>query len=93
MGVLVGVGVSLPVTKLRTKITQSLWDSTTNVVHAPNVLTAMIYDKENRLKEHSQNAWVNTFLYDGDGLKRVEASGATRNTLVWDGSNYLQERS
>ena len=64
----------------------------TNVADPPNVLTTMAYDKENRLREHSQNADVNTFLYDGHGLKRVEV-GVTRVTLVWDGSDYLQERS
>ena len=53
----------------------------------------MAYDKENRLFEHRENAVINTFLYDGDGLKRVEALGATRTTIVWDGSDYLQDRS
>jgi hypothetical protein len=52
----------------------------------------MAYDKENRLSEHRQNEAVNTFLYDGDGLKLVEISGSTRTTLVWDGTDYLQGR-
>ncbi len=51
----------------------------------------MAYDKENRLKEHVEGAVVNAFLYDGDGLKRVEIGGSARTTLIWDGSDYLGE--
>ena len=39
------------------------------------------------------NANVNSFFHDLDGPKSVEAAGATRNTLVWDGRDYLHERS
>jgi len=35
---------------------------------------------------------MTTYLYDGDGMKKVEISGGTRTTLVWDGSDYLQGR-
>ena len=64
----------------------------TNVADPPNVITSMAYDKENRLSEHRQNAAINTYLYDGDDLKRVEISGPNRVTIVWDGSDYLQGR-
>ena len=63
----------------------------TNVTDPPNVIITMAYDKENRLSEHRQNAAIDTYLYDGDGLKRVEIEGASRTTLVWDGSDYLGE--
>ena len=72
----------------------SLYDATgnlTNVADPPNVLTTMAHDKENRLSEHRQNAAINTSLYYGDGLKRVEIWGSSRVTLVWDGSDYLGE--
>lgn len=51
----------------------------------------MVFEKENRLTVHSQNAVLNTFLYDGDGLKRTEVLGTARTTLVWDGTDYLGE--
>jgi hypothetical protein len=63
----------------------------TNVLEHGSVLTTTAYDKENRLSIHAQNAGMNTFTYDGDGLKRSEALGASKTTLVWDGSDYLGE--
>lgn len=64
----------------------------TNVQEPGNVQSTMAYDKENRLSEHRQGSVVATFLYDGDGLKRVEWVGSSRTTLVWDGTDYLQGR-
>ena len=53
----------------------------------------MLYDKENRLLRHEQGASIVAYLYDGDGLKRVELVHGNRTTLVWDGTDYLQERN
>jgi len=42
----------------------------------------------------SRNISGSGALYHGDGLNRVEiASGNARTTFVWDGRDYLQERS
>ncbi|MBC8066381.1 MAG: RHS repeat protein [Chlorobia bacterium] len=63
------------------------------LVSTPSSLpTTMVYDFENRLHVR-RVANVNTYLYDGDGLKRVEITSIpTRETIVWDGSDYLQWR-
>lgn len=34
-----------------------------------------------------------TFTYAPEGLKRTEDDGTTMTTLVWDGDDYLMERS
>lgn len=55
----------------------------------------MTYDDENRMTGHysTDTAAITTYLYDGDGLKKVEISGSgDRTTLIWDGTEYLQER-
>lgn len=37
---------------------------------------------------------ISTFAYDGDNLKRVEiAKNGAKTTLVWDGTDYLEERT
>lgn len=74
------------------------------VVASALARTTMTYDMENRLSVHKSKAVADlttkiaTYLYDGDGLKRVEAvkdsaSPAATTTIVWDGDEYLQERS
>jgi hypothetical protein len=34
---------------------------------------------------------LETYTYDGDGLRRSMRVGATTTTYVWDGSDYLGE--
>jgi len=59
--------------------------------------TTMEYDKENRLvvvrDPSSGTLNVYTYTYSGDGLKRAEVACLTWTTLVWDGSDYLGEKS
>ncbi|MBL8067374.1 MAG: hypothetical protein JNM28_02910 [Armatimonadetes bacterium] len=52
----------------------------------------MSYDKENRLDLDLDSGARTTYTYSGDGLKRSEATGSGRTTIVWDGSEYLQGR-
>ena len=52
----------------------------------------MVYDKENRLQRHENGGVVTTYLYSGDGKKRVEQVGAAVKTLIWDGEDYVQGR-
>lgn len=46
-----------------------------------------------RLRRHMNDSSVVTYLYDGDGMKRVEQLDGARTTIVWDGQDYLQTRS
>jgi hypothetical protein len=62
-------------------------------VREPVDITTMSYYFENRLKRHESGASVATYLYSGDGLKRVEDVDGAYTTLVWDGQDYLQGRS
>ncbi len=58
--------------------------------------TTMEYDKENRLAIVRINPGalnVYTYTYSGDGPKRAEVTSLTWTTLVWDGSDYIQERT
>jgi len=54
------------------------------------------YDAENRLIGASQGSTpvnIATYVYDGDGKKRISAeSGTGLTTLVWDGDDYLLGR-
>lgn len=59
-------------------------------------LVTMAYDDENRMIGHyaSQTDSFEATAYDGDGLKKVEiAKNGARTTLIWDGTEYLQERA
>jgi hypothetical protein len=58
----------------------------------PGTIT-MVYDKENRMVVHNLNGTLTTSTYSADGLKRAEITSAGTTTLVWDGTDYLQERS
>ena len=79
-----------------TGITSYTFDANGNMTNvwppAGNRVT-MGYDKENRLTSHNDGGTRTTYTYDGEGLKRTEITGAGTTTLVWDGSNYLQERT
>jgi len=56
-------------------------------------LTTMVYDKENRLKEHKQGApgSETAFTYDLNSLKQSTTSGLVTDQLVWDGADMLGE--
>ncbi len=56
-------------------------------------MTTLSYEKENRLSRHENGGVIATYLYDGDGKKRVELVSGAYTTLVWDGEDYLQGRS
>lgn len=63
------------------------------VENVGGVLTTYVYDGENRMKTASANAGMSTYTYQGDGLRRSKQEpGASLTTMVWDGSDYLQER-
>jgi RHS repeat-associated protein len=59
-------------------------------------LATLTYDGDNRvLVQNSVSATgaVQTFTYDGDGVRRSEVDGATTSNFIWDGNNLLQERN
>ncbi|ARU41294.1 hypothetical protein CCB80_09165 [Armatimonadetes bacterium Uphvl-Ar1] len=65
-------------------------------VVSQNENTSMTYDYENRLHVHTDHLVSKkvTYTYSGDGLKRREVSQTgVVTTFVWDGSEYLQDRS
>lgn len=56
-------------------------------------ISTMVYDKENHLVAEIGLASSVSYTYYGDGLKRSEIlSTGVVTTLVWDGSEYLQEQ-
>jgi YD repeat-containing protein len=59
------------------------------------VLTTCQYDPENRLLFATSSSAVSSYTYQGyDGLRRSwQELGTSLTTIVWDGSDYLQERS
>lgn len=57
------------------------------------ITTTMTYDKENRLQVLDHNGAKTTYTYDGNGQKRSENVSGTLTTIVWDGTDYLQERT
>ena len=76
-----------------TSYTYDLDGNLVGEVEAPNTRITMGYDKENRLQRYEDGEKIATYLYDGDGLKRVELVNGVRTTIVWDGTDYLQIRS
>jgi YD repeat-containing protein len=57
--------------------------------------TTYSYDPENRLIGiQYSNGTLSTYTYQGDGLRRSAIEpGGSLTTTVWDGTDYLQERS
>jgi RHS repeat-associated protein len=53
------------------------------------------YDGENRLTKYTAaDLSVTTMTYEGEGLRRSrQVQGSVPTTFVWDGSDYLQEKS
>ena len=56
-------------------------------------LTTMGYDKENRLVTSLAAGTSVSYVYAGSGLKRTEWNAGTPTTLIWDGQDYLKEKS
>ncbi len=67
--------------------------NTTRIEDSIAGTTTMAYDCENRLSALQTASSLATYLYDGDGRKRVEIGASGRTTLVWDGWDYLQSYS
>lgn len=52
----------------------------------------MAYDPENHLRSSQSPGMLPiTYVYDGDGKKRIKNEYGGLTTLVWDGEDYLQE--
>jgi YD repeat-containing protein len=90
---------SRPRAKAKTQVSarhsHARYDSNGNLVTqiAGTSRVTMLYDHENRLVGHREGSALTTYTYSADGLKRCELSPAGVTTLVWDGVDYLQERS
>ncbi len=57
----------------------------------PGARDSNVYDRENRLIRSQTTP--STFTYDGDDLRRSLIVNSGITTFVWDGDDYLQERS
>lgn len=57
--------------------------------------TSYLYDSENRLATIKfSDATISSYTYNGDGLRRSACeAGGSLITMIWDGDDYLQERS
>jgi YD repeat-containing protein len=76
--------------------TAALYDSSGNKTldNANGALTSYTYDPENRLLGVQSDAGLSTYTYSADGLRRSAIEpGKAPTTMVWDGGDYLQERS
>jgi YD repeat-containing protein len=54
-----------------------------------------VYDNENRLTDVKLPAGtLSTYTYAGDGLHRSAfEAGGSLTTMIWDGTDYLMEKS
>jgi YD repeat-containing protein len=50
-------------------------------------------DSENRMTLQQVGSARTTYAYDGDGLRRRMVTSGGTTTYVWDGTDYLQERT
>ena len=55
--------------------------------------TAYTYDRENRVSVKNDVGNRTTMSYNGDGQRVTRQTGSAFATFVWDGSDYIQERS
>ncbi len=57
--------------------------------------TTFAYDNENRLlRQVNPDQTRSTYSYDGDGLRRYATEpGAVPTQFIWDGTDYLMEKS
>ena len=80
-----------------TKVTYTFDDNGNMTEEKRNVTVNWSYDDEDRMAVETQVLAVNgitTNTYAGDGLRRTtKKQGSNTVTFVWDGSDYLQERS
>src|SRR5262245_28157251 len=80
-----------------TDLTTMLYDANGNPVeeNLAGNRTTYQYDNENRLVGIRFPASApSTYSYDGDGLRRtLQEAGGALTTVIWDGTDYLQERS
>lgn len=67
----------------------------TNSSHAKNCMYLMGCDKDicKIVNSFGGTVVTYTYTYSGDGLKRSEITGSGRTTMIWDGSEVLQERN
>lgn len=76
-------------------VVTSTYDPNGNLLTATDWtgITTCTWDNENRLTSvaNSLNG-IETYTYDGDGLRRQKVTSAQANNFVWDGGNVFQER-
>jgi len=60
---------------------------------ASSTRTTYSYDMENRLTTTQRFADRTTSTYSGDGLRRSFHADGVLRTFVWNGDDYLQERT
>ena len=51
------------------------------------------YDRENRLTIKNDNGTITTMTYNGDGQRITRKTSSKLTTFIWDGSDYIQEKS
>ena len=73
--------------------TSSFDSNGNNTGVASTGLVTMNHDKENRMATYLASGSSVSYTYSGDGLKRTEWNAGTPTTLVWDGQDYMEERS
>lgn len=80
-----------------TAVTTYTYDSLGNMTAENNVgsMTGYAYDPENRLTVLTHpDGTFSTYSYAGDGLRRNrQEPGGVVTLTIWDGQDYLQERS
>jgi YD repeat-containing protein len=78
-------------------VTSYTYDNAGNplVENALGSLTTTVYNGANReLNIHYPTGLISTYAYSGDGLRRaLQDTGGPYTFTVWDGADYLQERS
>jgi YD repeat-containing protein len=63
-------------------------------VNAAGSLSTYTYDGEYRLVSVDAAGSLSTYSYDGDGLRRsAHEAGGALTTFVWDGDDYLLEKT
>lgn len=77
-----------------TRVTYS-YDANGNVTSEQRgaVTTQFEYDRENRIVVRQEGIDRVTMTFDGSGLRRSRHMNGVLTTYIWDGSDYLMERS
>jgi|GEM_PF-687004 len=79
-----------------TGVVTNTYDPTGNLLTAADWtgIATYTWDNENRLTSVANGLnGIETYTYDGDGMRRNKVTSAQTNNFVWDGANVLQERS